>query len=88
MRTRTTRGGTARAGFRRLIVLLAVAGVAMVAAALAYLSRGGPLTATLVIAVTAGVFVSIMLGGGLMATAFYSSNSGHDDDVGDYRRPD
>ena len=71
----------ARAGFWRLIVYLGIAGVAMVAAALYYLSLYGPLTPTLVLTTSVGVFISILLGGGLMAAGFLSSNSGHDERV-------
>lgn len=69
----------ARASFWRLIIYLGIAGVAMVGAALYYLSLNGPLTPTLVLTVSIGVFVSIVLGGGLMAMGFLSSNSGHDE---------
>lgn len=69
----------ARTSFWRLIVYLAVAGVVMVAAALYYLSIYGPLTPTLVLTTSIGVFISILLGGGLMAAGFLSSNSGHDE---------
>lgn len=69
----------ARTSFWRLIAYLAIAGVGMVAAALYYLSLDGPLTPTLVIATSVGVFISILLGGGLMAAGFLSSNSGHDE---------
>ncbi|QYE33404.1 MULTISPECIES: hypothetical protein [Sphingosinicellaceae] len=67
--------------FRRQIAYLVVAGVVSVPAALAYLASYGPITATMAFAVTFGVFVSIVLGGGLMATGFYSSGSGLDDEV-------
>lgn len=73
------RARRATRSFWRLLAYLGIAGVAMVAAALYYLSRNGPMTATLVIATTIGVFVSIVLGGGLMAAGFLSSNSGHDE---------
>ena len=69
----------ARTSFWRLIVYLAIAGVAMVAAALYYLSTYGPLTPTLVLTASIGVFISILLGGGLMAAGFLSSHSGHDE---------
>ena len=69
----------ARTSFWRLIVYLSIAGVVMVAAALYYLSLYGPLTPTLVLTTGAGVFISILLGGGLMAAGFLSSNSGHDE---------
>lgn len=67
--------------FRRLMLYLLAAATLMVGTALIYLSSTGALTPTLVIAVTIGVFVSIMLGGGLMAAGFFSARSGHDDDV-------
>ena len=70
---------SARISFWRLIVWLVVAGALMVAAALYYLSLFGPLTPTLVFTTGVGVFVSILLGGGLMAAGFLSSNSGHDE---------
>jgi len=73
------RTSNARASFWRLIGYLGVAGVAMVAAALYYLSLYGPLTPTLVLTTSVGVFISILLGGGLMAAGFLSSNSGHDE---------
>ena len=71
----------ARVKFTRLIAGLVAAGIAMVVAALFYLNSSGPLTAPLVVTVTLGVFLSIVLGGGLMAAGFYSSDSGHDDEV-------
>jgi hypothetical protein len=69
----------ARTSFWRLIVYLAIAGIAMVATALYYLSTDGPLTPNLVLTTSIGVFISILLGGGLMAAGFLSSNSGHDE---------
>lgn len=74
-----TRTSRARTSFWRLIVYLGIAGVVMVAAALYYLSLYGPLTPTLVLTTGVGVFISILLGGGLMAAGFLSSNSGHDE---------
>ncbi len=73
------RAGSARRRFWRLIVYLGITGAAMVVAALYYLSRYGPLTPTLVLTTSVGVFISILLGGGLMAAGFLSSNSGHDE---------
>lgn len=78
-RQHSSRLGSARASFWRLIIYLAIAGILMVAAALYYLSLYGPLTPTLVATTTVGVFVSILLGGGLMAVGFLSSNTGHDE---------
>jgi Na+-transporting methylmalonyl-CoA/oxaloacetate decarboxylase beta subunit len=65
-------------GFKRLMLYLFAAAMFMVGAALAYLSSTGALTPTLVITVAIGVFVSIMLGGGLMAAGFFSADSGYD----------
>jgi len=70
---------SARRSFWRLILYLGIAGVLMVAAALYYLSLYGPLTPMLVLTTGVGVFISILLGGGLMAAGFLSSNSGHDE---------
>ncbi len=67
------------ASFWRLIACLVIAGVLMAAAAIWYLSTYGPLTPTLVVTTVFGVTVSIILGGGLMAMGFLSSNSGHDE---------
>jgi hypothetical protein len=77
--TDNVRANNARTNFWRLIVYLAVAGAAMVVAAIYYLSLYGPLTPTLVLTTSVGVFISILLGGGLMAAGFLSSNSGHDE---------
>jgi hypothetical protein len=60
---------------------IALAGVLMVAAALAYLHVSVGLTLHMVIATVAGVFVSVLLGCGLFALAFFSDKSGHDDTV-------
>jgi len=66
-----------RTSFWRLIACLGVAGVAMGAAAPYCLSLHGPLTLELTTSI--GVFISILLGGGLMAAGCLSSNSGHDE---------
>ena len=71
----------AMASFKRRLAYLVVAGAAMVVAAMFYLASYGPLSATMVIAVTVGVFVSVVLGGGLMAAGFFSASSGIDDEV-------
>ena len=71
----------AMASFKRRLAYLVVAGAAMVVAAMFYLASSGPLSVTMVIAVTIGVFVSVVLGGGLMAAGFFSASSGIDDDA-------
>ncbi len=61
-----------------LLALLCVAG------ALFYLRSGGaPLTAQMVIATSTGVFLTVMVGTGLMSLIFLSNGSGHDDEVDD-----
>ena len=72
----------ALAEFKRTLVWIALAGVVMVAGALWYLSLSGELRLHMVIATIAGVFVSMLLGCGLFAAAFFSDKSGHDRDVG------
>lgn len=69
---------SAKASFVRLMIYTCIAGALAVIGALFYLSLDGPLTAGMVITTTVGVFVSIVLGAGLMALGFLSSNSGHD----------
>lgn len=67
----------------RWVVATAMFGVV---AALGYLwADGSPLTVAVVVATSAGVSLSVLLGGALMALIFLSSGSGHDEDVG---RPD
>ena len=60
--------------------------VVMVVGALAYLAASGDLTGDMVIATVLGVFVSVLLGSGLMAAAYFSDKSGHDRDVNDAAR--
>lgn len=76
----------ATAEFRRMIVWIALAGVLMVIGALWYLSLYGPLQPHMVVATVAGVFVSVLLGSGLFAAAFFSDKSGHDQNVTDATR--
>jgi len=76
----------ARADFRKMVKWILLAAVLMVAAALTYLSVTGDLTSDMVIATVLGVFVSVLLGSGLMAAAYFSDKSGHDRDVNDAAR--
>jgi len=71
------------AEFRRMLKWIAVVAVLMVAGALAFLAKMGSLTIHMVIATVAGTFVSVMLGCGLFALAFFSDKSGHDQTVSD-----
>ena len=79
---------TARADFRRMMKWIVVAAIAMVAAALIYLSATGELTLNLVIATILGVFFSVLVGSGLMAAAYFSDKSGIDREVTDATRRD
>ena len=74
---------TARADFRRMMKWIVAAAVAMVIAALLYLHATGELTTHMVIATVVGVFLSVLLGSGLMAASYFSDKSGHDRDVRD-----
>lgn len=65
---------------------IALCGVLMAIGALWYISLFEPLRLHMVIATVAGVFVSVMLGSGLFALAFYSDKSGYDRDVTDATR--
>ncbi len=78
---RSARIAAARSEFRRLILWLAAAGVAMVVAATLYLDSYGLATPGVVVVVGIAVLLSVMLGGGLMAVGFYSSDSGIDENV-------
>ena len=62
---------------------IAFIAVLMVIGALTYLHLTSSLDATTVIATTFGVFFSVLLGCGLFAAAFFSANSGYDQDVTD-----
>jgi uncharacterized membrane protein HdeD (DUF308 family) len=74
---------TARADFKRMMKWIVAAAVAMVVAALLYLHATGELTTHMVIATVIGVFLSVLLGSGLMAASYFSDKSGHDRDVRD-----
>ncbi len=76
---RDARELAARTSFKRLMLYTVIAGVLMVIGAIYYMSLMGPLTPTTIIATTLGVFFSVLVGAGLMALGFLSSNSGHDD---------
>lgn len=76
------------AELRKLLVWVVVAAVAMVIGALVYLSATGELTVAMVLATIFGAFVSVLLGGGLMAAMFFSDKSGHDKQMTDATRQD
>jgi fatty acid desaturase len=78
----------ATADFRRMMKWIVAIGVAATIAALVYLGVTGELTLSMVIAVVAGVFFSVLLGCGLFAASFFSDKSGHDQMVTDATRRD
>jgi hypothetical protein len=69
----------AKADFFRMVRWIVAIGILMVAGALYYMSRSGPLQPAVVGATIGGVFLSITLGCGLFAAAFFSDKSGYDD---------
>jgi ABC-type Fe3+-siderophore transport system permease subunit len=69
--------------FKRLLIWVALIGVAVAVAAVFYLSRSGEMSTHMVVATVGGVFVSMVLGCGLFALAFFSDKSGHDQDASD-----
>ena len=80
----TTDGKSSAADeFRRMVKWIAIVAVLMVIGALAYLDMMGDLSLHAVIATVLGVFLSVLLGCGLFALAFFSDKSGHDEDVND-----
>lgn len=81
-----TQPSSAAAEFRRMLKWIALAAVLMVAGALTALALSDGLTLHMAIATVAGVFLSVMLGCGLFALAFFSSKSGHDQSVADAAR--
>lgn len=76
----------AAAEFWRIIRWIGVVAVLMVVGALTYLALTGDLTVNMVVATSIGVFFSVLLGCGLFAAAFFSSKSGHDQQISDSTR--
>jgi zinc transporter ZupT len=74
------------AEFKRILIWIVAVAVLMVIGALTYLYMFSTLDANTVIAVTAGVFFSVLLGCGLFAAAFFSDKSGYDQSVDDATR--
>lgn len=68
--------------FRRIMGWMALSGALCVGAALLFLHWwAGPMPIHMVIATILGVWLTFMLGTGLMALAFLSSGTGHDEQV-------
>jgi hypothetical protein len=77
---------TALAEFKRIMKWIAAIAVLMVIGALTYLQLFSTLDTDTVVAVTLGVFFSVLLGCGLFAAAFFSDKSGIDQQVTDVTR--
>lgn len=71
----------AKLEFQRMVKWISIAAVLMVIGALGFLAGMGALTVHSVVATVLGVFVSVVLGCGLFALAFFSDKSGHDENV-------
>ena len=84
----STKKQKAMADLRRAMKWIVVLAVLTVAGALVFLSAMGELTTHMVVATVLGVFISMLLGCGLFALAFFSDKSGHDDDVSNATRRD
>lgn len=67
--------------FRRMMKVIVVLAAAMVVIGLVYASLFGELTVHVVLATVIGIFLSVVLGAGLFALAFFSDKSGHDEEV-------
>jgi len=75
---------TAWSRFRRVMAWMALGGALCVVLALAFLRIWtGPMPIHMVIATIIGVWLTFMLGTGLMALVFLSSGTGHDEQVMD-----
>jgi hypothetical protein len=72
--------------FKRKMLWITLGGAVLAAAAIWYLSLFGQLHVHMVAATIAGVFLSVVVGCGLFAAAFFSDQSGHDDEVTDATR--
>ncbi|HEY0315602.1 MAG TPA: hypothetical protein VGC28_04965 [Sphingomonas sp.] len=72
------------ARFRTIMRWMTLLGLVCVIGALVYLRAGGtPMTAQIVIATALGVFLTVLVGTGLMSLLFLSHGSGHDERVED-----
>lgn len=74
------------AEFKRVMTWIVGIAVLMVVGALTYLYLFSTLDTSTVLAVTFGVFFSVLLGCGLFAAAFFSDKSGHDQSISDATR--
>ncbi len=72
------------ARYRRIMRWMTLLAFACVGVTLAYFRFGGaPVPINMMIAGSLGVFLTVMVGTGLMSLVFLSAGSGHDDEVAD-----
>lgn len=72
------------ARYRRMMLWMTALALACVAVALAWLRwAAGPLHLHMAIAAAIGVFLTVIVGTGLMSLAFLSAGSGHDAEAGE-----
>ncbi|WP_167106132.1 hypothetical protein [Sphingomonas oligoaromativorans] len=72
------------ARYWRIMRWMTLLALACVAVALIYFKTGeSPVPVHMVIATSLGVFLTVMVGTGLMSLAFLSSGTGHDEDAAD-----
>ena len=77
------------ARYRWIMRWVIAAAALSVAGALLFLwADGAPLSASVVIATSAGVALSVLLAGALMGLIFMSSGTGHDEDVAHFGEDD
>jgi len=73
--------------FKRMVGWIVGVAIVMAAGAIIYLALTGDLYLHMVVATLGGVFISVLLGCGLMAAAFFSEKSGHDQSIVDATKP-
>jgi uncharacterized membrane protein len=72
------------ARFRTIMRWMTALALLCVGATLLYLTTGGtPVTASMIIAASLGVFLTVMVATALMSLVFLSHGSGHDEEVAD-----
>jgi hypothetical protein len=73
------RAADAWARYKKMMKWMLLAAALTVLAALAWLGSGDTLSIHMIIATTAGVGLSVLVGTGLMGLVFLSNRGGHDD---------
>lgn len=75
---------------RKMLAAITALGILTTAGALYFLWVLGEWNIHAIVATVLGVFISMLLGCGLFALAFFSDKSGHDDEVtkGDFLKDD